>query len=98
MKILYLTVRDRRPNRSIPTGKINGWKSILNTLGTTYGDRLNLNCRGTHTKPEASPVTGRSAGGLRRVPSSVGHRLVARPSNLGSGALSSGAAGRGQVR
>ena len=32
MKILYLTVRERRPNRSNPTGKINGWKSILNTL------------------------------------------------------------------
>jgi transposase-like protein len=43
MKILYLTVRERRPNRSNPTGKINGWKSILNTLAITYGDRLNLN-------------------------------------------------------
>ena len=42
MKILYLTVRERRPNRSNPTGKINGWKSILNTLAITYGDRLNL--------------------------------------------------------
>lgn len=43
MKILYLTVRERRPNRSNPTGRINGWKSILNTLAMTYGDRLNLN-------------------------------------------------------
>ena len=43
MKILYLTVRERRPNRSNPTGKINGWKSILNTLAITYGDRLNIN-------------------------------------------------------
>jgi transposase-like protein len=42
MKILYLTVRERRPNRSNPTGKINAWKSILNTLAITYGDRLNL--------------------------------------------------------
>ena len=43
MKILYLTVRERRPNRSNPTGKINGWKSILNTLAITYGDRLTIN-------------------------------------------------------
>jgi Transposase, Mutator family len=43
MKILYLTVRERRPNRSNPTGRIPGWKSILNTLAITYGDRLNIN-------------------------------------------------------
>ena len=43
MKILYLTVSERRPNRSNPTGRINAWKSILNTLAITYGDRLNLN-------------------------------------------------------
>jgi putative transposase len=40
LKVLYLTVRERRPNRSNPTGRINGWKSILNTLAITYGDRL----------------------------------------------------------
>jgi hypothetical protein len=33
----------RRPDRSNPTGKINGWKNFLNTLGSTYGDRLNIN-------------------------------------------------------
>jgi putative transposase len=43
MKILYLTVRERRPNRSNPTGRINAWTSILNTPAITYGDRLNLN-------------------------------------------------------
>jgi putative transposase len=43
MKILYLTVRERRPNRSNPTGKINGWKAILNTLAITYGDRITIN-------------------------------------------------------
>jgi len=43
LKVLYLTVRERRPNRSNPTGQINGWKSILNTLAITYGDRLGLN-------------------------------------------------------
>jgi putative transposase len=43
LKVLYLTVRERRPNRSNPTGRINGWKSILNTLAITHGDRLDLN-------------------------------------------------------
>jgi hypothetical protein len=43
MKILYLTVRERRPNRSNPTGKIINWKRILNSLAITYCDRLNLN-------------------------------------------------------
>ena len=43
MKILYLTVRERRPNRSNPTGQINGWRTILNTLAVTCGDRLNIN-------------------------------------------------------
>ncbi len=39
MKVLYLTVLERRPNRANPTGRIPGWKSILNTLAITYGDR-----------------------------------------------------------
>jgi putative transposase len=43
LKILYLTVRERRPNRTNPTGRISGWKAILNTLAITYGDRLNIN-------------------------------------------------------
>jgi len=43
LKVLYLTVRERRPNRSNPTGQINGWKAILNTLAMTYGDRLGIN-------------------------------------------------------
>ncbi len=42
MKILYLTVRERRPNRANPTGQINGWKSILNPFAMTYGDRLGI--------------------------------------------------------
>jgi putative transposase len=42
LKVLYLTVLERRPNRANPTGKINGWKDILNVLAITYGDRLNL--------------------------------------------------------
>jgi transposase-like protein len=43
MKILYLTVRERRPNRANPSGRIQGWKAILNTLAMTYGDRLTNN-------------------------------------------------------
>jgi len=43
MKILYLTVKERRPNRFNPTGRINGWKAILNTLEMTYPNRLNIN-------------------------------------------------------
>ena len=30
----------RRKNRSDMTGKINGWKTILNTLTVHYGDRI----------------------------------------------------------
>ncbi len=30
MKVLYLTVLERRPNRTNPTGQIAGWKAILN--------------------------------------------------------------------
>lgn len=43
LKVLYLAVIKREPNRPNPTGQINGWKSILNTLSITYGDRLGLN-------------------------------------------------------
>jgi transposase-like protein len=43
LKVLYLTVRERRHNRPNPTGQINGWKAILNTLSMTYGDRLGIN-------------------------------------------------------
>jgi putative transposase len=43
LKILYLTVRERRPNRANPTGRVPGWKGILNVLAMTYGDRLNIN-------------------------------------------------------
>jgi putative transposase len=43
MKMLYLTVRERRPNRSNPAGRIIGWKAIQNTRAMTYGDRLTIN-------------------------------------------------------
>lgn len=43
MKILHLRIMDHRPNRANPNGRVTGWKSILNTLALTYGDRLGIN-------------------------------------------------------
>jgi transposase-like protein len=40
LKVLYLVATERRPNRTNPTGKINGWKKILNALTIHYGDRI----------------------------------------------------------
>jgi transposase-like protein len=45
LKVLYLAVRERRPNRANPTGQIAGWKHILNVLSLTYGDRLGVMSR-----------------------------------------------------
>jgi hypothetical protein len=38
LKVLYLVATDHRPNPSNPTGRINGWTTILNTLTIHYGD------------------------------------------------------------
>lgn len=43
MKVLYLTATQRRPNRENLTGRINGWKTILNALTMHYGDRIAAN-------------------------------------------------------
>ena len=40
LKVLYLVATQRRKNRENLSGKINGWKSILNTLSTHYGERI----------------------------------------------------------
>ena len=40
LKVLYLTSIERRKNRTNPTGRVGGWKSILNTLTIHYHDRL----------------------------------------------------------
>ncbi len=40
LKVLYLVAIERRKNRSNPTGRIAGWKSILNALTIHYGDRI----------------------------------------------------------
>jgi hypothetical protein len=36
-----LAANHHRPARDNLTGRINGWKQILNTLTIHYGDRLN---------------------------------------------------------
>lgn len=43
LKVLYRACMDRQTDRPNPTGQINGWKSILNTLAMTYGERLEVN-------------------------------------------------------
>jgi putative transposase len=40
LKVLYLVAIERRQNRANPTGRIAGWKSILNALTIHYGDRI----------------------------------------------------------
>jgi putative transposase len=40
LKVLYLVATQRRPNRENLTGRINGWKHILNALTIHYGDRI----------------------------------------------------------
>jgi putative transposase len=41
LKVLYLVANQHRPGRDNLTGRINGWKTILNTLTIHYGDRIN---------------------------------------------------------
>lgn len=43
LKVLYLVATQRRRNRENLTGKINGWKQILNALTIHYGDRITTN-------------------------------------------------------
>ena len=40
MKVLYLVATTKRVNRENMSGKVNGWKTILNTLSIHYGDRI----------------------------------------------------------
>jgi transposase-like protein len=41
LKVLYLVIRDKFANgRPRITGKINGWKTALNTLAVIYGERI----------------------------------------------------------
>jgi hypothetical protein len=40
LKVLHLCVKRTDKNRSNPTGRVPGWKKILNTLVVTYGERI----------------------------------------------------------
>jgi transposase-like protein len=40
LKVLYLVAIQKRKNRQDMTGKINSWKTILNTLTVHYGERI----------------------------------------------------------
>lgn len=40
MKVLYLTAIKKRPNRQDLVGRMNGWKTILNTLTVHHGERI----------------------------------------------------------
>jgi len=43
LKVLYLVIRNPIKNRPNITGKISGWKDILNTLALFYGERITEN-------------------------------------------------------
>jgi putative transposase len=45
LKVLYLVATQRRQNRENLSGKITGWKHILNALTVHYGDRMANNNR-----------------------------------------------------
>ena len=40
LKVLYLVSIEKHKNRTNPTGRINGWKHILNVLSIHYHDRI----------------------------------------------------------
>lgn len=42
LKVLFLQILRREKNKAGPTGRINGWRPILNVLTLTYGDRLQV--------------------------------------------------------
>ena len=41
--MLYLVIRNPRPNRANVTGKTTGWKNALNALAMYYGERITGN-------------------------------------------------------
>jgi transposase-like protein len=46
LKVLYLVATEKKKNRENLTGRIAGWKQILNVLTVHYGDRIT-----THLRP-----------------------------------------------
>jgi putative transposase len=41
--VLYLVIRNPRPNRANVTGTTTGWKKALNALAMYYGERITEN-------------------------------------------------------
>ncbi len=42
LKVLYLAIRHREPNRPNPTGRTHNWKAAINVFVGYYGDRIDL--------------------------------------------------------
>ncbi|MFF8848104.1 IS256 family transposase [Streptomyces sp. NPDC015127] len=40
LKVLYLVIRERQPNRPNATGRTRNWKEAINSLAGFYGDRV----------------------------------------------------------
>jgi len=64
LKVLYLTIQHREKNRPNPTGPIDNWTQILNTMTLTFGDRLGLNLARCQTRTSGhTPGVIRNGGG-----------------------------------
>jgi transposase-like protein len=43
LKVLYLVIREKNNKGKDLIARVNGWKSALNALALSYGDRININ-------------------------------------------------------
>ncbi len=93
MKVLYLVATAKRKDRQNMTGKINGWKAILNTLSVHYGDRINEHINEHHHRqihrvpdtpvfPSGSLLSGTDDEGISRA-SEVGGEASTLPISAG---------------
>jgi hypothetical protein len=77
MKVLYLVAMQHRPNRANLTGKINGWKHILNALTIHYGDRITAAThQNDHSHLYKESDSPRDDGGEHQASSSMAGRRV----------------------
>ena len=79
MKVLYLTVRERRPNRSNPTGQIIGWKSIRSTSPPRCSHSPSPAWPGSPARP--SPCAPPSATPVQAAPLTLLSSAAANSSN-----------------
>ena len=59
MKVLYLTLCERRPGRANSTGQITGWKQILEAFAVTHGDCLGIDRPMSFVENLTNPVASR---------------------------------------